>query len=175
MTVTLTARTAEVVLYQGDDRARIAELLEVADEAVARRKLAKGRPQLLAGDDVDAEVESKVAEYNAAVEKAKERALVVVLTAVGYRAWRSLKKAHPPREDEAEDKLIGQNYDTFPLPAILACWQDESVPDREAQVERFCEADFLLVLTAALRLNTAQGFDPKAVTASDVMLASDAT
>lgn len=170
MTVTLTARTAEVVLYQGDDRAKIQHLADRVSAAETKRRAAANQAQLLAGDDLNAEVVATVEEYNAAVETGKSRALVASLTAVDYRSWRALKKSHPPRDGEDEDKLIGQNWDTFPRAAILACWQDESVPNRAEQLEALCEADFLLLFATAQRLNTSQGFDPKAATASDVML-----
>lgn len=170
---TLNARTADVTLYQGDDRAKIQELSELVGAAETKRRAAKKLPQLLAGEDFDGEVEAAVKRYNAAVTAGKKRALTVTLTAIGYRAWRTLKREHPAREDEPEDKLIGQNFDTFPLAAILACWQDDSVADREAKVEGLCEADFLLLFSAAKALNTSQGFDPKAVTASDVTLVND--
>lgn len=171
---TLNARTAEVTLYQGDDRAKIAELAEAVALAEQKRRASNVANQLLT-ETPEAEVEAVVKKYNAALASAKNRALVVKLSAVPYLAWRRIRAEHPPREGNDEDKLLGQNWDTFPLAVIIACWQDESVPNREATVAGLCEADFMLLFAAAQSLNVQQGFDPKAVTATDLMQANAET
>lgn len=171
---TLNARTAEVTLYQGEDRAKLAELEEAVVLAEQKRR-ASSKANLLLTETPEAEVEAAVKKYNAAVAAAKKRALVVKLSAVPYLAWRRLRAEHPSREGSDEDKLLGQNWDTFPLAVILECWQDDSVPNRAATVEGLCEADFMLLFGAAHSLNVQQGFDPKAVTATDLMRANGET
>lgn len=171
---TLTSRTAEVTLYQGEDRAKITELSAAVGEAEQKRRSQSKQPLML-NEDIDAEVEAAVKRYNAAVTAAKKRALTVKLSAVPYLTWRRLKNEHPAREGVPEDQVLGLNWDTFPVAAITACWQDESVPNRAEQIESLCEADFLLLFAATQSLNTSQGFDPKAVTVSDLTLVSDET
>ena len=156
----LESRFADIDLYQGSDRARIAELT-AAVEAAASDKT----PRMLGeGDTVKAAVDA----YNSFLAEAKDRALSVHLVPLPFLAFRSLKRAHPARDDHPEDVVLGVNEETFGRDLILACWQDDT-PDRDGIVDSLCEADYYMLLGAAWALNTTQAAAPKVLSASDVM------
>ena len=157
-------RTAEIMIYQGDDRAKIGEAGDAIEMAKAQAK--ESGPRLNGESDPVADA---VSSYNSLISEAKERALKVKLSAVRRLKWRELMAEHPAREDHPEDKSLGVNEETFGPALILACWQDDSISDRAAELDSLCEADYQLLLAAAWGLNKSQGFDPKAVTVSEVI------
>jgi len=92
------------------------------------------RWQELAREFVDAEREDKVhadldggkarplAEQIAALQdEMREHSLVLKLHALPRRKWTALMAAHPPREDDKTDELLGLNRETFYDALVRAC------------------------------------------------------
>lgn len=122
-------RTARVVIYQGDDLARLHDLDESATKAEVERiraeraaKAASGRAATL--DEVSTEqdalieaadaFDAAVAERDAFAAEAEDRGVVVALHHLPRKEWRRLRNAHPPREGNAEDQAFDCNVDTLP-------------------------------------------------------------
>jgi hypothetical protein len=105
-------RKASVVLYDGGDMERIAELKRAADRAE------RGGSPLRAGD-VSPAAEA-LAVLRAFVAEAAERAEVWTVESIGHGEFRALLADHPPRTDDkgepvADDAAFGVNTDTFPM------------------------------------------------------------
>lgn len=117
---TITPRTATVVIYQGDDLAKLERLDEAVDAAAERLRAAeKDRlPRLL--HEADAAVAARaahtaaVAERDAFAAQAEERGVAVVLNALPRKTWRALVREHPAREGVDEDSPLGVDMDTLP-------------------------------------------------------------
>lgn len=132
-------RTARVVIYQGDDLARLAELdaaVETSDETAKRAEKASNGIRLMTDADPAAEAkaahEKKKAERDAFAEAAQSRGVAVVLHALPRKEWRRLVTEHPARDRDAhpEDYPIGPcNIETMPdalLPKSIC--RDEHCP-----------------------------------------------
>lgn len=107
MTQHLKPRSTTVVLYQGDDMDRLADLKRAVDiaERVAQAKAEEtGGSAARFGDDepTNAEAEHALAKAQAAydtfVDEAAERALSVQLRSIGRKRFRDLLLEHPPRK-----------------------------------------------------------------------------
>lgn len=199
---TLTPRTDEVTLFQGEDFAEEARLSAKVEQAV--QSSSKASPRRIGGeaDEVPEAVAEAAREYDEFVAEAKERGVTLRLTAVGRKKWREITAAHPPRKGEPIeyredgevvrvehrshpiDSVWGFNYealgdDLVPAAILGRVEGDALAPfsDGEKQdfVDSLNDADFSRVYSAAVRLNTAQGPDPKAPLSELLDLKSYAT
>lgn len=186
----LKPRTTTVVIYQGDDLAQLAELNRAVRRAEAALKVAEaeakaaGKSPLRAGDEVPStQVEQDAVRaaqevYDAFVDDAADRAVVVTLTSIGRR-FRNLLLEHPARTREVDgkpetvdaDEVYGVNTETFPM-ALLSfsagdgrrtAALDPAVSDAElaAFLEDIPDGDFERLWTTAYWLNRSEGIDPK--------------
>lgn len=167
---TIKRRTETVWLYQGDDREEIARLQQAVDDA-QRPRTANLR---YGGGDESAEARTAAVEaYNAFVAAARERAVKVVLSALGRRQWRALTAEHPPRDGDAhkdaDSEAGGVNSDTFPDALLNAHDPNptmveptfESVAERTGWLDELSDADYGRLYSTAYLINRASGSDPK--------------
>jgi hypothetical protein len=142
-------RTARVVIYQGDDLARLAEAdAKVTQAEVTLRqaeraaKNAEKQPRSMdEGDDPGLAViaaseaweAEKVARDDLAAE-ADERGVVVALRSLPRKDWRRLRNAHPPRDGNTEDEVFDCNVDSLP---------DEALPPSIDRDESTIEGDLV--------------------------------
>lgn len=147
MTQHIKPRAATVIIYQGDDMDRLAELnraVTVAERQLQIRRRehedGQGAPRRIGDEDSAAEVQAAQAaldsarqDYDAFVDEASERALEIEVRSIGRRRFRDLLKEHPPRQvdsepdeagktrkvDHPEDVDYSVNTETFPT-ALLA-------------------------------------------------------
>lgn len=180
MSTTIKPRTASVVIYQGDDLERLAELRR--DVSVAERS-EEGRSRRL-GDGSDAAAARDA--FDAFVDEAAERAVEVEVTALKRRQFRSLMAEHPPRkvsgndgeEIHPDDAGYDVNVDTFSeafLPLSITAPTFDTPADRDDFLDGLSEGDYERIFTTAYFLNRAPGGDPKATRYSPASLSSDAT
>ncbi len=222
---TIKPRSASVVIYQGDDFPVMAELRQAADTAdrfateasrevdrlaeAFRRSQSGGRlgdadeslaEALSSAREVLAEKRAAAQEkrdaYDAFIPEAAERAVEVVLQAIGNRRFRQLLLQHPPRkvpgpeneqvvhEDDAEFDV---NSATFP--DALLRFADEDDPDRRTiaapEFTHKALAEFLddeiefgnfeRLWQTAYALNRGASIDPFLTTFSDVSPRSEPT
>lgn len=168
---TIKPRTTSIVIYQGDDMATLAELRRAAENAQtfadrAESELEAAREvaaaDLRAGDSIEDEIEArdKAAveakarqdEYDAFLDEAAERAVTVVLHAIGRKRFRDLMSEHAPRKvkvkddpeveggepverevDDPDDAGYGVNVETFPM--ALLTFIDQENPEVRTIVE----------------------------------------
>ena len=155
---TLKPRTSSVVIYQGDDLERIAELRRAADIAERQQQTEAAR----VGDEGDAQAAKD--EHDAFVEEAIERAVIVHLQHLPRKKFRELLRAHPPREDDEVDAMYGVNFDDFAeafLPLSIASVEPETPPDRQAFLDDLPEGDYNRIFSTAYFLNRGAGSDPR--------------
>lgn len=122
-------RTATVVIYQGDDLARLTELDEAAKKAevakIRAERAAKGAAaQAVTLDETSSEqtdlisaqetFDLAVLERDEFAAEAEERGVVIALHHLPRKEWRRLRNAHPPREGSTEDQAFDCNIDTLP-------------------------------------------------------------
>lgn len=164
----LTRASQEVVLYQGDDLARIQEFVQ-------RLRRAGASLSTRMDDDEDA-VETIRAEYDAFIPGAVERGATVRVEALPGRKYRALVAEHPPRQpvrDEdgkvtqawPEDYERGFNVETMADPLVVACTpadQFGSIGDRDAFLDDLSDGNFSRLYSAAVHVNEESGPDPKA-------------
>lgn len=174
----LKPRTTSVVIYQGDDLDRLAELRRAAEQAKRIVAEAKKSGTARMGDEEDDQPAKDA--YDTFVEEAAERALIVQLRSIGRTRFRKLLAAHPPRMVEADGKQVAHeddtgyevNTETFP-DALLRYNTDgirtivnPELTDKagydEFLDEEVAEGDFDSLWVAAYWLNRAPGADPKA-------------
>lgn len=179
----LNRHSTTVTLYQGDDRAKIKELERAAYVAVETRATSARR----VGDDGNAILDAAQA-HDDFVREAAGRAVEVELNDIGRRKWRTLTQAHPSREDNSEDALVGgYNADTFPdallghegtIVSIVGPGVKQA-PPTAAELEEFLDslnhADFQRLYSEAYMLNASQGVDPKASLVSALTQRNDET
>lgn len=193
MSTTVSRRRETVYLYQGDDLDRLTALAQAVADARAA-EAAAGSSRLLS----DTGARDAVEAFNAFREEARDRAVKVVLEALGRVFWRDLVRAHPPREktvtdDEGKPITVlhdedgaGINFDTFPE-ALLTFADPErpdvqtivspefsSAEDRERWVDDLSDPDFYRLYGKAWTLNRSAA-DPKALPVYDAIPESDAT
>lgn len=181
---TLKPRTATIPIYQGDDSERLAELRMAV--AIAERQATQSTGPRRGGDPAPSEdVKAAQAAYDAFVDEAAERAVEVVVRAIGRRRFRDLLAEHPARkvkddkgeevthEDDAEYEV---NAETFP-PALLTFAEsgEEGVrtiigPDdvlksptalRDFLDDDLTEGDYRKIFAVAYWINRTPGSDPK--------------
>lgn len=180
----LKPRTASIPIYQGDDAERLAELRMAV--AIAERQSAQSSGPRRGGDPAPSEdVKAAQDAYDAFVDEAAERAVEVVVRAIGRRRFRDLVTAHPARmvkdadgkdTEHDDDAGYGVNVETF-VPALLAFAEpgEEGVrtiiaPDvavksptalRDFLDDDLTDGDYWRVFITAYWLNRAPGSDPK--------------
>lgn len=185
----LKPRTTTVVIYQGDDLNRLSELNRAVVRAEAAAESAAKSP-LRAGDEVPS-AQAERDEYDAFVDEAAGRAVVVTLTAIGRTRFRELLAEHPARTHEVggkpetleDDQVFEVNTETFPM-ALLTYNRDgkrtvttePAIPESEVAEffgEDCSEGDVERCWQAAYWLNRAHGADPKDSKFSNGFLRSD--
>jgi len=182
----LKPRTSTVVIYQGDDLDELSLLRRKAEQAKAQAEEETSGP-LRVGDDVvevdkhPAVVEARAA-YDAFVDAAADRAVMVEVRAVKRSVFRDLMAKHPARDGNDEDKMFSVNMDDFPTPFLAESVASVKAGERElsqAQVrdllDDLAEGDFDRVFATAYWLNRAPGSDPKDSKFSTAPRTSDAT
>lgn len=147
-------RTARVVIYQGDDLARLTEFDEAAKRAElslrAAEKAAKnaeGRTRLLSesSDEAEAVIAASEAHDRAKAERdefageAEDRGVVIVMHAQPRKTWRGLMNEHGPRPGAKEDEALGVNMDTLP-DALLPLSIDREQSTIEGDLGEFLES-----------------------------------
>lgn len=181
---TLKPRTATIPIYQGDDTERLAELRMAVAIAERQAQVAASSPRRGGDDDPQAAVREAQAAYDAFVDEAAERAVEVLVRAIGRRRFRDLVVAHPPRMVERDGKQVVHdddmryevNVETF-APALLMFSEagDEGVrtiigpPEvirSPKALEDFLdddvtEGDYEKIFEVAYWINRAPGSDPK--------------
>lgn len=171
---TIKPREAEIVIYQGDDLARLADLRRTAEAATR----AGAGNSLRVGDDGAGQAERDA--YDAFVDEAAERAVVVKVRAIGRKRFRDLMAEHPPRKVDGEDgpetheddAPYDVNTDSFPE-ALLAFRDGDvstivspefgtSAAARDFLENDIADGDFESLWVGAYFLNRAPSADPKA-------------
>ncbi len=143
-------RTARVVIYQGDDLARLSELDEAvarAEEAVKRVEREPARPRMM--HEADLAVPARAALVKARADRdefaaeAEVRGVAVHLHALPRRTWRSLMRDHGAREGDEGDKVLGVNMETLP-DALLPLSIDAAASGIDGGLDEFLDslADF---------------------------------
>lgn len=176
-------RTASLVIYQGDDLARLRDLRSAAEAASESKGPRRG------GDETPGAAERDA--YDAFVEEAAERAVVVDLQAIGRRRFAELVADHPVRQVDQEttdedgkkhsgrvthpdDAAFDVNTATFGL--ALAKYRDPEDPSVRTIVspdftskalqdfldDDLSDGDFRDLWVTAYYLNRAPSADPKA-------------
>lgn len=129
------------------------------------------------------------AAYQAFVDVAAERAVEVVIQAIGPKRWQELVLAHPPRmvesepDDEGRTKMVEHDDDlmdgvnTLTFPRALLMYVDPERPEIQTLVKpefedeadraefvdtELAEGDFERAWRLALAYNTTRSRDPKA-------------
>ena len=182
---TLKPRTATIPIYQGDDTERLAELRMAVAIAERQAQVAAGAPRRGGDDDPQAAVNEAQASYDAFVDEAAERAVEVVVRAIGRRRFRDLVVAHPPRKvpnakgEEVvhdDDMRYEVNVETF-APALLTFAEagEDGVRTivgpaeviksptalRDFLDDDVTEGDYEKIFEVAYWINRAPGSDPK--------------
>lgn len=170
MTSSVTPRRATVLLFQGDDRERLEELLADIESTTA---VAAATPSRIGDTDTDALAALQA--YNAFVEEAKERAVKVVVQALGRRKWRDLRREHTTTSEDGEE-LDQEGFADVLVPASVVEPQFDTRAELEAFLDELNDADFSRLFTAAYAVNyTAGVVDPKAFSVSDLTQQNDET
>lgn len=172
----LKPRTATVLIYQGDDMERLAELYRTADVAARLAEEASKGPRR-AGDELPSAAVEQAA-YDQAVDEAAERALEVTLEAIGSRRFRALLTEHPPRMEMVDGKAQvveddqGYAVNTETLPMALLTFRDgekrtvtspDLTPDQLVEFlgDECADGDLEKLWETAFWLNRGEGIDPR--------------
>jgi hypothetical protein len=189
-------RTARVVIYQGDDLARLSEFDAAVTRAEAELRVAEQKAKRAAvsgpatldevSDEQDileaarARHEEATVERDLFAEEAETRGVVVVMHAQPRKTWRGLMNEHGPREGSKEDEALGVNMDTLP-DALLPLSIDREQSTIEGDVDVFLESlsdydyyDRLFLQAFALNRGSAMA-DPTQRLASALSQTSAAT
>jgi hypothetical protein len=182
----LKPRITSVPIYQGDDLEHLAELRMAAEIAGRKVDMAaqKAPRPLRDGDTSPAEELAQQAAaardaYDAFVDQAAERAVIVEIQALGHVRWAALVAKHQPRTRqsdgeelvEPDDADYGVDTTSFPQ-ALLTYLEDErrtivgpaELLEAAALVEFLAEisdGDYERLWTSGYWLNRAPGVDPK--------------
>ena len=170
-------RQAVVLIYQGDDIDRLADLRNAIERA------ARGDALLKRMGDESGSLSEALHAYDAFLDEANERAVKITITALRGDAYRDLIAQHPPRQpvkDESRevveewpgDEERGFNLDTVAEPLIFATLQRSAEVARAngeepqefdtGDVGELSNADFNRLFADIVGLNDGSGPDPKA-------------
>lgn len=169
---TISARTTTVTLFQGEDFDRELELRKALEAAAVNAD----NPRRLG----DSQTVRQAAEaYDEFVAEAAERGVKVALRSVKRSVWRELVAKHPPRPDNESDASWGFNEegmadDLVPL-SVLTGDEFRNQQDVDDFLDDLSDADYSALYSAAVRLNQAQGPDPKVSLSSRLALTGDET
>jgi hypothetical protein len=172
------SRKTTILIYDGDDFERLAELRREVD--VAERQAINAPPLRMGDDPADPAQEAKAA-YDAAVDEAAERAEEWEIHPIGHEEFRALLKDHPPRKvdgedgkqvDHPDDETIGVNTETFGKALLLFVdGEDPEVrtivrPELDPtalrkRLKRLSAGEFDSIWVAAFFLNNGAVTDPK--------------
>jgi hypothetical protein len=155
-------RSASVVVYQGDDLERIAELRRKAETALRNAEEAKKRPRR-GGDEIPS-AQAEQDEYDAFVLEAAERATVIEINHLPRKVFRGLMAEHAPREGNDDDEPYGVNMETFAevfLHKSIVAPEFDTRDECVAFLDDLSEGDFDKLFGAAYFLNRIPGADPK--------------
>lgn len=189
MTTTLKPRTSTVTLYQGDDEDHLQHLADAVNDAQERYDQARKDADrddlppigMMDEDPVAAAQERLDAAKKAHDEflaEAEERAIKVVVQALGRKKFRDLADDHPPREDNEGDKVLGINDETFKevfVPMSIISPTFDTTAERDDFLDSLALSQFRSVYLRAFTLNTVPGSDPKALTDSAPSRSESAT
>jgi len=119
----------------------------------------------------------RIAEQVAELEqRMQDDILWLHMRALPRRKWDALIKAHPKREDEAEDELLGFNPETFFPAAIRACTYEPDDLDDETWMllfdEKLTAGQFRDLHNAVLALNIRKVSVPNSSAASRILRGS---
>ena len=170
-------RTAEVWLYQGDDEAELQRLLAEVTATVAEQGPAR-----------ESDGTQAVEAYNAFVEVAKGRAVVVRLRAIPRAKYREMVDAATETVEVTDTDADGEQVkrevervnDILFAESLVPASVVEPVFDTDSQRQAFLDdlsdADFSALYTEAVRLNQSRGIaNPKALRVSELMGSDDET
>lgn len=167
MTDPISPATLEVVIYQGNDRAKERELREAAD--IEARNAGVGR----VGDAVRAAAQAR----DAFVAEMADRATVVTVQAYppelgGARGWRKICRKHAPRKDNLTDEMFG--YDTEAvaeevMAASIIAPAFATDEEREAFLNSIRNSELTEIEFAICQVNDGDLGDPKAASMTSVV------
>lgn len=178
-------RKTTILIYDGDDMERLADLRREVEIAKRQAEQESGVP-LREGDDLPAVAERQAeAAYESFVDEAAERAEAWELHAIGHEAFRELLREHPPRKvvesvdgkdvevTHPDDAGWDVNTETFPKALLTFVDPDdedhrtvaapfESAGTLQKRLRRLSSGEFDSLWAAALMMNSAGIVDPKA-------------
>jgi hypothetical protein len=175
----LNRRTTTVVLYQGDDMAKLQELDQACDVALRLATAGTDGPKRI-GDGTDlSDAQAKAEARDKFAESVIEHATIVELGGLPRHTWRDLKKKHPPKADDQTDAAYGFDKDGLgdelvPL-SVVSVDPVVQPGDLAAFLDGLTEAQFDNLFHSAYDLNVNQGTDPKASVVSVLTLLRDET
>lgn len=180
MSTSISRRTEDVTIYQGDDASVIEKALRdvnrVAEDQVAPTGRLNDPSPLQEAADA----------YDAVVVEALSRAVTATVQALGRKAYRGLLAAHPPREGNETDAQLGFNESTF-SDALLEFFDAETgeksviAPEFSGRqplidwLNDLNDGTFSQLAEAAVRVNEGRSPDPKDSLGSRVARLFDAT
>lgn len=187
MGTTIKPRSAQVVIYQGDDLQRLTDLRR--DAEVKQRIADRPRAETArAGDDATPQADAQAARdaYDAFVAEAAGRAVTVEVHALPRKKFRGLMADHAPRKVDGEDGTqvthaddapFDVNVDTFGEPFLVASIFDPQFDSKAEAVDfldSLSEGEFDTLFAAAYLLNRSPIADPRSSRYSNASLSTDA-
>lgn len=175
-------RQSTVLIYDGDDFERLAELRRQVALAESAERTAEAAGTARAGDDASSEVQERRDAFDAFVEEAATRAEEWVLHPIGWQEFRDLLAEHPPRKEVdddgaeqviEEDAPFGVNTETFPKALLTFVDEDDDEirtigkpefatdKERARRLKRLSEGEFETLWVRAWGLNRGVIADPK--------------
>lgn len=109
-------------------------------------------------------------------EAMQEHVIAFTLRALTKRAWDELNRAHPPRDDNAEDAAVGVNIETFFDAAIKACTISPELDDEDWALlldDRLTAGQYAELQNAMMALNTRRASVPNSLAASRILRPSE--
>jgi hypothetical protein len=192
--VSIKPRTADVIIYQGDDLATLSDLRGAAELAQRLYEDSQKSGTNRIGDAPDPQPAKDA--YDAFIDEAAGRAETVTLRAIGRRHWRDLFDENPPRmvkrlidgeqtevvhpDDEpfgVDTKVFGEKLLNFDHDGVRTITVPEfpTAAARTEFVDNISEGDFDRLWTTAYYLNTSLGLDPGKSRYSAARVSSNAT
>lgn len=188
-------RKTTILIYDGDDMERLAELHRRVEIAKRYADAEEGTSPRV-GDELPTEaVQAAQAEYDSFVDEAAERAEGWELNAIGHEEFRNLLRDHPPRkvvekDEDGTDREVTHpddagwdmvqmpvNSETFPKALLLFVDPEdedhrtvqapfESLSALRKRVRRLSKGELESMWVTAFKLNDDGIADPKALRSS---------